>query len=132
MEVGNTRERILIALLYYVFDQEKIRLPPTTSSEVVVFVEGCPISIKTKTGVPHSGIKLKWTVDWVAIQAFLDSFEIVSNLLYVNINWSDVGGFYYIPVTVQHHAVNDLGIKNYVKTPKRGTTLEELKYLVNE
>lgn len=39
----------------------------------------------------------------------------------VQINWNDVGGFYYIPLEVQKRLFDRIGRENYIKLPKPGT-----------
>jgi len=41
--------------------------------------------------------------------------------LLVQINWNDVGGFYYIPLEVQKRLFDRIGRANYIKLPKPGT-----------
>jgi len=41
--------------------------------------------------------------------------------LLVQINWNDVGGFYYIPLEVQKRLFDRIGRENYIKLPKPGT-----------
>ncbi|MGB9853140.1 MAG: ThaI family type II restriction endonuclease, partial [Candidatus Kapaibacteriota bacterium] len=43
------------------------------------------------------------------------------DLLLVQINWNDRGGFYYIPFTAQKRLFNKIGRENYIKLPKPGT-----------
>lgn len=121
MEVGTARERVIIALFMYVYGDNKITFPPSTSPELDVLVDGHPVSIKTKSTSGLSGIKLVWTVDWAAIDAFLDSYQPKSDLLYINILWGKTGAFYLIPNEVQVNTVRLLGMERYVKVPPRGT-----------
>ena len=121
MEVGTARERVLIALFMYIYGPDKIEFPPSTSPELDVWVDGHPVSIKTKSGSGLSGVKLVWTVDWDAIDAFLAAYHPASDLLYVNINWGKTGGFTLIPQHVQEQIIRDIGIHRYVKVPPRGT-----------
>lgn len=39
----------------------------------------------------------------------------------VQINWDDIGGFYYIPLEAQKRLFNKIGRQNYIKLPKLGT-----------
>lgn len=121
MEVGNARERVIIALFMYVYGGDKVKFPPSTSPELDVWVDGHPVSIKTKSTSGLTGVKLVWTVDWDAIDAFLDSYQPVSDLLYINILWEKTGTFYLIPREVQEETIQELGIESYVKVPPRGT-----------
>ena len=121
MEVGTARERVIIALFMYAYGFDKIEFPPTTSPELDVWVDGHPVSIKTKSSSGLSGVKIVWTVDWEAIDAFLASYHPASDLLYININWGKTGGFSLIPQAVQSEVLDDIGIDRYVKLPKRGT-----------
>jgi len=61
MEVGTIRERIIVSLLIYKFGQENVETEiPITEPEVDVKLFGKPISIKTKTGISFSDVKLLW------------------------------------------------------------------------
>lgn len=121
MEVGTARERILVALLMYVYGSDNVTFPPTNSPEMDVLVNQHPVSIKTKTGKSLSGIKLVWTVDWSKIIVFQDSYRPSSDILYVNINWGDSGGFHLIPLLSQRDIFDKLTAKDYMKLPKQGT-----------
>ena len=121
MEVGNARERVLIALFMYVYGDDKIEFPATTSPELDVLVDGHPVSIKTKSSKGLSGVKLVWTVDWEKIEAFRASYNPGSDLLYVNILWGMTGLFSLIPQHVQAKTLQEIGIDRYAKVPPRGT-----------
>ena len=121
MEVGSARERILIALLIYVYDKDSVSIPDATSAETDIFVNGKPISIKTKTGKGYAGVKLKWTVDWDKVDLFVKNYTPSSDLLFVNIIWGQTSGFFLIPLSVQNEVINDLGNDAYVKLPKKRT-----------
>jgi len=41
--------------------------------------------------------------------------------LLMQINWNEVGGFYYIPLEVQKKLFDKIGRQNYIKLPKPGT-----------
>lgn len=122
MEVGSLRERILVALMLYKFgDENVITEIPITSSEVDVIVFGNPISIKTITGTNFSGVKLIWTVDADSALRFRERYIPSCDLIFVQINWNNGGGFYYIPKEVQIEVFNEIGKDNYIKLPKTGT-----------
>ena len=121
MEVGTARERVLIALFMYVYGDDKIEFPATTSPELDVLVDGHPVSIKTKSAKGLSGVKLVWTVDRAKIDAFRASYTPGSDLLYVNILWGSTGLFALIPQHVQVQTLQQIGIDRYTKVPPRGT-----------
>lgn len=122
MEVGSLRERILVALMLYLFGEENVITEiPITSSEVDVIVFGNPISIKTITGTNFSGVKLIWTVDADSVLRFRERYIPSCDLIFVQINWNNGGGFYYIPKEVQIEVFNEIGKDNYIKLPKAGT-----------
>jgi hypothetical protein len=59
--------------------------------------------------------------------------------LLVQINWNELGGFYYIPSEVQKRLFDSIGRQNYIKLPKPGTnprgveiTKEALSALVED
>ena len=120
MEVGTARERVIIALFMYVYGSDEVEFPPTTSPELDVLVNGYPVSIKTKSTSGLGGVKLVWTVDWDAIDAFLASYHPSSNLLYINILWGKTGCFSLVPREAQEQVFEEIGIGRYAKPPKRG------------
>lgn len=122
MEVGSVRERIITALLIYKFGEENVETEiPITESEIDVKLFGEPISIKTITGKNFSGIKLIWTVDSQKAREFRENYEPSYDILLVQINWNDIGGFYYIPLNVQKKIFEKIGREKYIKLPKEGT-----------
>ena len=127
-EVGNARERVVIALFMYVYGYDKIEFPPSTSTEIDVLVNGHPVSIKTKSSGSLSGVKLVWTVDADSIDSFLASYHPSSDLLYINILWGKVGNFWLVPRHVQSETLQSLGIDKYVKVPPRGTNFRGVEF----
>ena len=121
MEVGNARERVIIALLMYVYGRDAVEFPPSTSAELDVIVNENPISIKTKSTKGFSGVKMSWTVDWEKANTFIDQFQAQSDLLYINILWNDYGGFFIIPKKAQQIALKHFGPKDFFKLPKQKT-----------
>ena len=120
MEVGTTRERILVALCMYAYGSNSVEFPPTTSPELDVIVCGQNLSIKTKSGKGCSGVKLLWASDWIRMNRFVEDFKPNSDLLYVNIVWNSNGGVFLIPKKAQRDVLDSLGSK-FFKLPKRGT-----------
>jgi len=122
MEVGSVREKIIVALLIYKFGEANVETEiPITQSEVDVKLFGEPLSIKTITGKNFSGVKLIWTVDAQKAKEFCESYYPHCGMLLVQINWNDVGGFYYIPLEAQKRLFGKIGRENYIKLPKPGT-----------
>jgi hypothetical protein len=122
MEVGSVRERIIVALLIYKFGEANVETEiPITQPEVDAKLFGEPVSIKTITGKSFSGVKLIWTVDAQKAKEFCESYYPLCDILLVQINWDDVGGFYYIPLEAQKRLFGKIGRENYVKLPKPGT-----------
>ena len=120
MEVGSLREKILVALLIYAFDEENVKSDiPITEPETDVIVFDNPISIKTITG--NGGVKLIWTVDASQALEFSKKYQPSCDMLFVRINWSNGGGLYYIPQHVQAETLKTMGSENYIKLPKQGT-----------
>ncbi len=120
MEVGNLRERIVTALLVLAYGKKRVSFPATTSPESDVFLDGKPISIKTKTGQSLSGVKLMWATDWDTSDQFCSQYCPTVGIIYVNIRWNDTGCFSFIPLEVQQDVFLDL--KNgYIKEPSKGT-----------
>lgn len=139
MEVGSLRERIIVALLIYKFGEKNVETDiPITEPEVDVKVFNNPVSIKTITGKNFSGVKLIWTVDAESVLYFREHYKPGCDMIFVQINWNDMGALYYIPVEVQIKIFNKFGKDNYIKLPKAGTnprgaeiTADALNELVN-
>lgn len=122
MEIGSVRERIIVALLIYKFGEANVESEiPITESEVDVKLFGEPISVKTITGNSFGGVKLIWTVDAEKARQFSEEYQPMCDMLFVQINWEQEGGFYYIPVKVQKKLFDRIGRKKYIKLPKAGT-----------
>ena len=140
MEVGSLREKIVAALLIYKFGENNVETEiPITESAIDVKLFGKPISIKTITGKSLSGVKLIWTVDAQKAKEFRESYQPNCDILLVQINWNNVGGFYYILLEVQKRIFDKVGRKNYIKLPIVGTnprgvefTKESLSSLVGD
>lgn len=122
MEVGSVREKIIVALLIYKFGEQNVETDiPITEPEVDVRLYGEPLSIKTITGKNLDGVKIIWTVDAQKALEFYNSYFPRYDILLIQINWNDKGGFYYIPNEVQRRIFNRLGKENYLKLPIKGT-----------
>ncbi|MDI6917522.1 MAG: ThaI family type II restriction endonuclease [Thermoplasmatales archaeon] len=122
MEVGSVRERIIVALLIFKFGEANVETEiPITEPEVDAHLFGVPVSIKTITGKSLGGVKLIWTVDAQKAKEFRDNYYPHCDMLLVQINWDDTGGFYYIPLEVQKRLFDEIGRQNYIKLPKPGT-----------
>jgi len=122
MEVGSIREKIIVALLIYKFGEANVETEiPITEPEVDVKLFGDPISIKTITGKGLAGVKLIWTVDAQKAKEFCENYYPQCDMLLVQINWNDIGGFYYIPLSVQKRVFDKLGKNNYIRLPRPGT-----------
>jgi hypothetical protein len=139
MEVGTLRERILVSLLIYRFGKENVETEiPITEPEEDVRVFDKPISIKTKTGIGFSGVKLIWTVDAQKAQEFRNSYLPSTDMMFTQIVWNDHGGLFLIPLDVQIETIKNLGRETYIKLPSLGTnprgveiTSQALQILVN-
>ena len=140
MEVGSLRERIIVALLIYKFGEANVETEiPITEPEVDVKLLGESVSIKTITGKGFSGVKLIWTVDPQKAREFQETYYPHYDILLIQINWGDTGGFYYIPLEVQKRLFSKIGRGEYIKLPKPGTnprgveiTKEALSQLVKD
>ncbi len=140
MEVGSLREKIVVALLIYKFGKANVETEiPITEPEVDVRLFGKPISIKTITGKGFSGVKLIWTVDAQKAREFRETYDPHCDIVIVQINWGNLGGFYYIPLEVQRKLLDRIGRERYIKLPKSGTnprgveiTKEALSSLVKD
>ena len=140
MEVGSVREKIIVAILIFKFGEANVETEiPITEPEVDAKLFGEPISIKTITGKSLSGVKLIWTVDAQKAREFNEMYDPHFDILLVQINWNDLGGFYYIPLEAQKRLFAKIGRQNYIKLPKTGTnprgveiTKEALSSLVKD
>lgn len=140
MGVGSLRERIIVALLIYKFGEANVETEiPITEPEVDVKLLGESVSIKTITGKGFSGVKLIWTVDAQKSREFRETYYPHYDILLIQINWDDIGGFYNIPLEVQKKLFNRIGREGYIKLPKPGTnprgveiTKEALSQLVKD
>jgi len=122
MEVGSVRERIIVALLIYKFGEANVETEiPITEPEVDAKLFGTAVSIKTITGKSFGGVKLIWTVDPKKCKEFQENYYPHFDILLVQINWNDAGGFYYVPLEVQKRLFDKMGRQNYIKLPKPGT-----------
>lgn len=140
MEVGSVRERVIVALLIYKFGAANVETEvPITEPEVDARLFGEPVSVKTITGKNFGGVKLIWTVDAQKAKEFRENYYPHCDILLVQINWNDNGGFYYIPLEVQKRIFDKIDRQNYIKLPKAGTnprgveiTKEALSNLVGD
>ncbi len=122
MEVGSLRERIVVALLIYKFGDANVETEiPITEPEIDVRLSGKPVSIKTKKGKGFAGVKLIWTVDTQKAREFRETYHPHCDILFIQINWDDTGGFYYIPEEAQKRLFDRVGREGYIKLPKPGT-----------
>lgn len=122
MEVGSLRERIIVALMIFKFGENNVETEiPITEPEVDVRVFENPISIKTITGTSFSGVKLIWTVDADNALRFRETYTPSCDMIFIQINWKNGGGFYYIPKEVQLEVFKEIGKDEYIKLPKAGT-----------
>lgn len=122
MEVGSLREKIVIALLIYKFEEKNIDVNiPITEPEVDVRLFGKPISIKTITGKGKGGVKAAWTVDAQSAKGFIDKYIPKADILLAQIIWGQKGYLYYIPLEIQISVFKEIGPEKYFKLPKPGT-----------
>ncbi len=122
MEIGSTRERILIAMLIFHYGEENVNTDiPINEKEADVILFDEPISIKTLTNKKLVGVKLIWTVDAVKSQEFVDNYVPEMDILLVHINWKSLGGIYLFTEKGQKDILKKLGKDSYFKLPKAGT-----------
>jgi hypothetical protein len=122
MEVGSSRERVLIALLMYKFGVENVDPEvPITESEIDVFVKSEPLSIKTVTAKRIGGVKLIWTVDYRKVEEFVNNYIPNCDMLLAQINWGGIGHLYLFSKQAQIDTLSSLGKNVYMKVPKQGT-----------
>ena len=125
MEVGSTREKILIALLIDHFGESRVVTSiPITEPETDVIIDSIPISIKTITG--KGGVKVSWTVDAPSARDFVNSYSPQCGILFARVNWdmkssNEPSGLFYIPLETQQKILEQIGVERYLKLPKAGT-----------
>jgi putative uncharacterized protein ta0828 len=125
MEVGSTREKILIALLMYKFGLDDVNANlPITEPEIDVFVKNEPLSIKTVTttnGRWGNGVKLVWSVDANTAAKFKSSYNPSCDMMLAQIQWDDFGYLYLFSKQSQIDTMYKIGRDFYMKLPKPGT-----------
>ena len=122
MEVGSVREKILIALLLYKFGEDNVQSSLSIhepEADVVVF--GRPLSIKTVTGAMIKSVKLIWTVDAAQAVKFSQQYVPSCDMLLVQVNWANAGGFFLFSKESQIEMLEQLGRAEYIRLPKPGT-----------
>jgi hypothetical protein len=122
MEVGSVREKILIALLLHKFGEDNVQTSLSIHEpEVDVVVFGRPLSIKTMTGATIKSVKLIWTVDATQAIRFSQQYVPSCDMLLVQVNWANAGGFFLFSQESQIETLEQLGRAEYIKLPKAGT-----------
>ena len=125
MEVGSTREKILIALMMYKYGMDDVNAEiPITYPEVDVFVKNEPLSIKTVTTKNNrwtNGTKLVWSVDSATANNFKQNYTPSCGMLLAQIQWEDEGALYFFPKEAQKEVMDGLGKDEYMILPKPGT-----------
>lgn len=122
MEIGTTRERIIIALLIYQFGENNIKTNiPTTKSQIDVIVFDQEFSIKTFSSSKIKGVKIIWTVDLKKAEEFRQNYTPKCDMLLIHINWNGQGGLYLITKKCQQEILEQCGIDGYFNMPKEGT-----------
>ena len=124
MEVGNLRERILVALLIWRFGEDNVDTSiAATKREIDARVFGTPLSIKTVTvrGKTFRGVKLTWTVDATSARRYYDQYYPVCDIIFAQISWGQTGGLYYLPFEAQEEVFGSVGREGYLVLPKPET-----------
>lgn len=125
MEVGSTREKVLIGLLIDYFGADRVTTSiPITEPETDVLVDTTSISIKTITG--KGGVKVSWTVDAPSAREFVNLYSPQCGILFTRINWDmkssgEPSGLFWISLETQLKILQRLGVDKYLKLPKPGT-----------
>lgn len=129
MEIGSSREKIIIALFIYKFGIQQVKIDiPITAKEVDLIVMNQPISIKTVTGKKINGVKLIWTVDQEKALQFSQTYKPISDLVLVHINWQSLGYIYFISQITQIEVLEKLSLLEYIKLPKSGTNARGVEF----
>jgi hypothetical protein len=123
MEVGTTREKIIIALLIHLFGSTNAIPNNITEQELDVTFFGERFSIKTfstKTSSTVAEVKVSWTADTQSASNFYNNYSPSCHMLLVHICWGYTGAIYYIPLDVQRAIMSEVGRSNYLKPPTPG------------
>ena len=128
MEVGFTREKIIVALLIHKFGAEKVDTNiPATEKEIDVILDGKGLSIKTIT--EKGGIKAVWTVDAQSSKEFLKEYKPKCDIILVQTWWGkDKDSFFYMPLSVQMEVFKKVGTNGYLNLPKEGTNPRGIEF----
>jgi len=86
--------------------------------DIDCYCDSEPLSIKTIS--LSGGIRMKWTSNEVKARQFIQNYKPSSNMLVVRIIWNDVGSIRFIPLDIQQHIFEHLGVEQYLDY--RGTT----------
>jgi hypothetical protein len=125
MEVGSTREKILIALLMYKFGLDDVNPDiPITEPETDVFVKNEPLSIKTITtphGTLNGGVKVSWSVDAATAATFKNNYNPDCDMMLAKIHWDAQGQLYLFSKEAQKEILKKIGADSYLKLPTQGT-----------
>ena len=125
MEVGNLREKILIALLIHKFGEKNVDAGvSTTAPGVDTRLFGDPVGIKTITvrAIRSSGgVKVSWTVDPQKARQFAENYAPTCDTLLAQIVWKGKGGLFLLPVEAQQEVFATMGREKFLKLPKPGT-----------
>ncbi len=134
MEVGVTRERILVSMLRHYFGRDSVETDiPTTEPEADAVVSEQRVSIKTVTqqGIQFSGanVKIVWTVDSESLDAFVRSYSPSADILLSCIAWGHRNrGLFHIPLSAQLQVQAELGNDRYIKRHRPGTNPRGAEY----
>jgi len=122
MEVGTIRERIIVALLIFIFGEDNVETEiPTTEPEIDVRLFGIPLSIKTFTGNKFVSVKLIWTVDPLKAKQFQNTYQPSCDMLLIQINWGGDGYMFWFSKDSQNEILNKISRERYIKLPPPGT-----------
>lgn len=140
MQAGTVRENIVAASLEVFFKTSNVDCSSRiTESDKDLLLFNQPLSIKTKTGLGNSGIKVIWTTDYALARKFISTYNPKTNLILVKIKWDGTGFFYLVPLVVQKRIFQSLGRSHYLKPPASGRncrgaefTSIAIKKLINE
>ena len=116
--LGALREQVIIGYFRFIFGVDEVKLPSkATERNFDVTVCGEDLAIKTITENKRKSIKLRWTSDNQKVDQEIARYYPKSDFLWIMIHWNKTAdSIFYIPLSVQIEAHNNLGDSGYVET----------------
>lgn len=126
---GQFRKKYVIALLTKYFGKEKIKQVENIP-DVDIIIGTTPLKIRTITG--KSRVKVKWTTGSQKITEYIHDYEPTCGILLIRKKrFTDKTnypcGLIWIPIEAQLNVFKNLGLSNYILTPKQNTNFRGIE-----